>query len=125
MDLQPSWRFRHEEDSDAKDGREDHTKADGDAPGARVGQSARAQVEAGGDQNAEGDEQLICSGEGASDGFRRSLGLIQRRCGGQSANANARNPAANSNLPPAFHRGDLDDDAQGEYQTLEAHGPSL
>lgn len=73
---QPARRLRHREDADAEDERPEDADAHDGAPRARVGDVARADGDAVRDEDAEGDEELVCRRERATDLWWRRLSLV-------------------------------------------------
>lgn len=104
----PARRLAHDEHADGHDGGCDEADAHGDAPRGGGGNGLGAEVDAVGDKDTEGNEELVGGDQGAADLARRCLGLVHGSQDGQGADAKAINEAADNDLVPLALSGDAD-----------------
>lgn len=79
-------------------------------------------VEAGGQEDAHGDEELVSADHGTSDPGRRRLGLVHGDKQTQGTNAQAGHESANHDLIPCRDRRNLDNETDGHNKTPERDG---
>ena len=113
--------LRQEEQPRAQDEGPQHLQRDGDAVGAAVGVVLGAVVDAGGEQQADRDAELVARHDRAAHLLRRDLGHVQDDDGGDEADAEARDQ------PPGHEQaqrggGGLQDDADDEDEAAEDDG---
>lgn len=114
-----SRRFREEENADTKHDGPKPAESNDDAPraGIRLLMGVRAIVEAGGQEDAQRDKQLICANQGSSNPRWGCLGLIHWDEQTQSTNPKTGDETADHDLNPAGigsnldHKTDSDDEA--------------
>ena len=79
-------------------------------------------VDAVGDEDAKGDEELVAGDHATADLTGCGLGLVHGSEDGESANAQTCNPAAESDLIPSVQGGHLDDNTNAENNIPENDG---
>lgn len=106
-------RLRQEEHARDEDEGPSELHGDGDAVGARVVPVLGRVVDDGGEQQADGDGELVRADDGASDPLGSRLGLVQGHDGGQHADTEAGEEPAGNEKRQAGRDG-LQDDAEDE-----------
>ncbi|KAI2255605.1 hypothetical protein LOZ10_005651, partial [Ophidiomyces ophidiicola] len=87
-------RLGQQEEADGEDEGPEHLQGDGDAVGAGVGAVLGAVVDARGEQQADGDAELVAGDDGAAHLAGRDLGHVQDDDGGDEADPEAGDEAA-------------------------------
>lgn len=119
-----SGRLAEGPDPEAQDERPQPTQTDDDAPrgGAAGLVGVGAVVEARGEKDAQGDEELVRAHERAADPRRRRLGLEHGHHEAERADAQPCHQPAQHELHPRRRRRDLDDEADGHDAARQADG---
>ncbi|PNY27449.1 hypothetical protein TCAP_02624 [Tolypocladium capitatum] len=108
-------RLGEQQDAEAQHHGPHPAEPDDEAPARRAVGPVRhgAVVEARGEEDAHGDEELVRAHHGAADPRRRRLGLVHGHDQGQAADAEARDEPPDHDLVPGVRGGDLHDEAEG------------
>ena len=122
MPIIPAGRLPQEHDPNSHDHREDEPNTHRNTPGSRTQHALCAIIDATGEEDAKGDEELVGADKGAADLARGGLGLVHGGHDGEAADADAGDPAAEGDLVPGGCRGDLDDDADDEDDVEDDDG---
>lgn len=113
--------FGEEEETGAEDHGPEHLHAHGHAVGGAGGVVLRAIVHAGGEQEADGDAELIAGHDGAAHLLGRDLGHVEDDDGGDEADAEACDQTTGDEKAVAGGCG-LEDDADDEDDAAEDDG---
>lgn len=104
----PAGGLAHDEHTQGHNGGGNEADAHGDAPGSGGLDALGAIVDAVGDKDTEGDEELVGGDESTTDLAGSGLGLVHGRQDGQGTDAEAVNQTANDDLVPLVLCGDAD-----------------
>lgn len=115
----PPGRLAHHQHADGHDGGGNEADTHGDAPRGGGLDALRTVVDTIGDEDAEGDEQLVGGDEGTTDLAGRGLGLVHGRQDGQGTDAEAVDETADDDLVPRAGGADADDVADDVDETPE------
>lgn len=118
----PAGRLAHDQHAGAHDSGGDETDAHGDAPRALGLDGLGAVVDTVGDEDTEGDEQLVGGDESTTGLAGRGLGLVHGRQDGERADAETVNKTANDDLVPLVGGGDAHDVADDVDDAPEGDG---
>lgn len=117
---QPPGRLGQEEGAEAEgDGEADADADDGAPAGVALVDVPDAVVDEVGDEDAEGDHELVRGDDGAADLAGRALALEHGNTDGQVTDAQTGCEAAHHHVDPALHGGDLDNVADNEDDDTE------
>ena len=118
----PAGRLAHDQHAGAHDGGGDEADAHGDAPRVLGLDGLGTVVDTVGDEDAEGDEQLVGGDESTTGLAGRRLGLVHWRQDGEGADAETVNKTADDDLVPLVRGGNAHDVADDVDDAPEGDG---
>lgn len=120
---EPSRGLGDDHDASAEGQGEEDSETDDDAPrGVRLFDLTNAIVDDVGDENANGDHELVRGDDGATDLTGRTLALEHGNTNGKVTNTQTGDETTHHHVDPGVHGGDLDDVANDEDEDTEGHG---
>lgn len=122
---QPPRRLGHEHDSDAERQGEGDPEADDYPPrSAGILDVAYPKVDQVGDEDANGDHQLVRRDDGSADLTRRAFRLEHGHPDTEVSDSETGDESTHHHMDPAVHGGDLDDVANDEDDHAKGQRPS-
>lgn len=118
----PARRFTHGQHAGTHDRGGDETDAHGDAPRALGLDGLGTVVDTVGDEDTEGDEQLVSGDEGTTGLAGRGLGLVHWRQDGEGTDAETVDKTADDNLVPLVRGSNTHDVADDVDDAPEGNG---
>jgi hypothetical protein len=109
-------RLREQEETNAKNQSPQELDGNGNAVGASVEAVLGSIVDAGGEQDTDGDGELVTGHDGTTESLGRNLRHVEDDDGGDESNTNTGNQTS-SHQKTDGGGGDLKDDTDGEHHT--------